>query len=109
MRTEQPATSEVYLLPVRATPNGSKNKIEQWVVLKTSCFLHIRVTAPPEKGKANQAIAALLSKALGIPKSSIQLVQGATSRNKLFKIAPWSNDLAKKLPPPPLLPSLFTA
>lgn len=109
MHTEQPATSEICFLHVRATPNGCKNKIEQWVVVQTSCLLHIRVTAPPEKGKANQAIATLLAKTLGIPKSTIQLVHGATSRNKLFKIAPWSNDLAKKLPPPPLLPNLFAS
>jgi uncharacterized protein (TIGR00251 family) len=44
--------------------------------------LRIAVTAAPEKGKANQAIIALLSKTLGISKSKIELVAGETSPKK---------------------------
>jgi hypothetical protein len=50
-------------------------------------MLRIAVTAAPEKGKANQAIVAVLSKALGVPKSAIELVAGATSPRKRFLIA----------------------
>jgi len=44
--------------------------------------LRVAVTAPPEKGKANQAIVAMLSKALGISKSQIELISGQTSTKK---------------------------
>jgi hypothetical protein len=50
-------------------------------------MLRVAVTAAPEKGKANQAIVALLSKSLGVPKSAIELVAGATSPRKRFLIA----------------------
>lgn len=42
----------------------------------------MRVTAPPEDGKANDAVLALLGKRLGLLRGSIRLVGGATSRLK---------------------------
>ena len=42
----------------------------------------MRVTAPPEDGKANEAVLALLGKRLGLSRGSIRLVGGATSRLK---------------------------
>src|SRR6478736_10127190 len=44
--------------------------------------LRVAVTAAPEKGKANQAIIALLSKTLGISQSQIALIYGETSSKK---------------------------
>ncbi len=46
----------------------------------------IRVTEPPEKGRATAAAQALLAKALGIPPSALELVRGAASRDKVFRI-----------------------
>ena len=46
--------------------------------------LKLKVNAPPEKGKANAACIKLLAKALGIAKSEIELLQGQTSREKVF-------------------------
>lgn len=46
--------------------------------------LKVRVTAPPEDGKANQAVAALLAAHFGAPAT---LVRGQTSRHKTFRIA----------------------
>ena len=40
----------------------------------------------PEDGKANAAVIKLLAKALGVAKSRLVLVRGATSRDKLFRI-----------------------
>jgi uncharacterized protein (TIGR00251 family) len=48
--------------------------------------LRIAVTAPPEKGKANQAIIELLGETLGVAKSAIELVAGETSPQKRFLI-----------------------
>ena len=48
--------------------------------------LRAYVTTVPENGKANAAVLKLLSKALGVPKSRLELVRGATARDKLFRV-----------------------
>jgi uncharacterized protein YggU (UPF0235/DUF167 family) len=48
--------------------------------------LRLRVAAVPDKGKANAAVIALLSKALAVPKSAIRLTAGETARIKHFAI-----------------------
>jgi uncharacterized protein YggU (UPF0235/DUF167 family) len=48
--------------------------------------LRVSVTAPPEGGKANRAVIALLAEELAVPPSSISLVRGATSRDKWFRL-----------------------
>jgi len=66
------------ILPVRAQPGARKNEIrgEQDGMLKVS------VTQPPEKGKANKALIALLSKSLSLRRSQLELIAGETSRQK---------------------------
>jgi hypothetical protein len=48
--------------------------------------LKIAVSAPPEKGKANERIRAVLATALGLPQRRIILVGGAASRDKRFRV-----------------------
>jgi hypothetical protein len=48
--------------------------------------LLVRIAAAPEKGKANEELRACLARALGIPKSAIELVAGATSRRKRVSV-----------------------
>jgi len=69
-------------LTVRVQPKSSADRIlgEHGGALKVS------VTAAPEKGKANAAVIALLSKKLGVPKSAIEIVRGETSRIKTVRI-----------------------
>ena len=52
--------------------------------------LKLLVTTPPEKGKANRAVLALLAEALGLAPSELELVAGRTSPNKtvLVPLAP---------------------
>ncbi|MGP6089879.1 DUF167 domain-containing protein [Antarctobacter jejuensis] len=68
---------------VRVTPKAARNA----VTLDEAGKLRVTVTAVPEGGKANTAVLRLLSKALGVPKSRIALLRGATSRDKTFRIA----------------------
>jgi uncharacterized protein (TIGR00251 family) len=49
--------------------------------------LKISVRAPPEDGKANQALLGLLSKEWGVPKSSLTLLSGETNRQKTLLVA----------------------
>lgn len=46
----------------------------------------VRVTTVPEGGKANAAVATLLGRALGVAKTRLTLVRGATSRDKVFRL-----------------------
>jgi uncharacterized protein YggU (UPF0235/DUF167 family) len=46
--------------------------------------LRVDVSAAPEKGKANRAVAEVLADLFGITKSSVQLLTGSTSQQKRF-------------------------
>ncbi len=46
----------------------------------------VRVTAAPESGKANEAVRDLLADALGVPRSSTEIVSGAGSRDKVVLV-----------------------
>jgi len=43
----------------------------------------VHVAAPPEDGKANEAVLRLLAETLDVPRSSVTLVSGQTSRDKI--------------------------
>jgi uncharacterized protein len=47
----------------------------------------VRVGAPPERGKANEAVLALLADILAVPRSSVMLVSGGGSRDKIVELA----------------------
>lgn len=48
--------------------------------------LRCTTTARPEDGRANAAVAELLARALGVAKSRLTLLRGATSRDKVFRL-----------------------
>jgi uncharacterized protein len=82
------------ILPVRGQPGGRRNEIrgEQDGALK------VCVTQSPEKGKANKAIVEVLSKALSLRKSQIELIAGETSHQKRFLVRGIElNDLARRI------------
>jgi uncharacterized protein (TIGR00251 family) len=72
--------SQGVILSVRARAGARRNEI---LGIRDGA-LRVAVTAPPEKGKANQAINALLSEALGVSKSAIELISGETAPQKRF-------------------------
>jgi uncharacterized protein YggU (UPF0235/DUF167 family) len=47
----------------------------------------VRVAAAPERGKANDAVLALLADTLAVPRSSVTLVAGGGSRDKIVELA----------------------
>lgn len=59
--------------------------------------LAVKVSAPPDKGKANAAIVKLLTKALGLPKSAFLIAAGETSRLKTVDITAEKEALAAVL------------
>ena len=56
------------------------------VVGEQAGALKVAVTAPPEDGRANQALTELLRDWLGLKRSQVELASGATNRNKQFLI-----------------------
>lgn len=72
---------------LRVTPNASRDAIEGLEIRDDGqARLRLRVTAQPEKGKANKAVTVLLSKALGLPKSAFSVIAGETARDKTIRI-----------------------
>jgi uncharacterized protein (TIGR00251 family) len=46
----------------------------------------VRVTAPPEDGRANEAVVRLLADTLAVPRNAVLLVSGHGSRNKIVEL-----------------------
>lgn len=59
--------------------------------------LKVAVNAPPERGKANDAVIALLAKTLGLPLGAVAIVSGHTSQDKVAVVALGSDALRAKL------------
>jgi hypothetical protein len=66
------------VLSVRVVPRAKKSSFAGW----HGEALKIRLAAPPVEGKANEALIAFLSKALGVRRQKIELLSGARSRHK---------------------------
>ena len=71
------------ILTVHAKPRAKKTEILKWLDEET---VKVAVKAPPEKGKANEAIIKLLAQEFKVAPSLIQLIRGATTRIKQFEI-----------------------
>ena len=86
------------MLSLRVTPNAGRDLIDGPESRDDgSTVLRIRVKAVPDKGKANAAVTALLSKTLGIPKSSVTLVSGETARFKTVLVSDASEAILDRL------------
>lgn len=70
-------------IPVKAVPKSSRDRIAGEVGGRVK----VCVTAAPEKGKANSAVEAIVAEALGLPRSAVAVVAGATSPKKTVRVA----------------------
>ncbi len=75
------------VLSVRVSPKASRSAITSTLETDTAAALKVAVTAAPEKGRANDAVIALLAKTFGVAKRDVTLVSGATDRRKVLRIA----------------------
>jgi uncharacterized protein len=66
-------------LRLRVSPGAGKSGI----VGRHGDAWKVRVTAPPEDGRANDAVLRLLADALSVPRASLTLVSGHTARDKI--------------------------
>ncbi len=67
---------------VQAVPRASKDEI----VGIHGDALKVRLSAPPVEGRANEALISFLAKRLGVRKSQVEIVAGATSRHKMIRV-----------------------
>jgi uncharacterized protein (TIGR00251 family) len=66
------------IIPVRASAGASGDRL----MGEHAGMLKVSVSAPPEKGKANKAVCALIARTLGVAKSRVAVIAGETSRDK---------------------------
>jgi uncharacterized protein len=67
---------------VKVHPRAKKNAITG----KVGDALKVALTAPPVDGKANQACIEFFAKLLNVPRSSVTIAAGQTSRNKVVRV-----------------------
>jgi len=69
-------------LRVRVTARASRDELAG---LRDG-VLHVRVSAPPVDGKANQAVCRLIARAVGVGRTRVTVVRGERSRDKVVRI-----------------------
>ena len=69
-------------LSIKVIPKSSRNEIVGWM----GEVLKVCVTAPPERGKANDAVEGILAEALGLSRKKIRLISGLKSTRKVVEI-----------------------
>jgi uncharacterized protein (TIGR00251 family) len=74
--------SHVMLLRVKAIPGARRDEIVGMLGER----LKVRVAAPPEGGKANAAICALVARALGVSRRQVEVVRGHGSAEKVLRV-----------------------
>lgn len=70
-------TKDGLIVNIKISPNSKKNEI-----INEGDFTKIKITAQPIDGKANKALIEFLSKNFKIPKTSIKILKGETSKEK---------------------------
>ena len=78
-----PADASATLLAIKAVPGASRDAIAG----PLGDRLKVRVAAPPEEGKANEAIRRLIADALSVPTSAVTLVAGPARAEKMVRVA----------------------
>lgn len=68
-------------IALRVTPRAARDRI-----VAGNGVLRVYVTTVPEGGKANAAVLKLLAKALGVPKSRLDIVRGQAARDKVVRV-----------------------
>ncbi len=85
-------------LHIRLTPRGGRDAIDGLEPAGDGqTVLKCRVRSAPTEGEANAALIALLAKALAVPKSTISITHGLSSRSKTLLIAGHGEELGLRL------------
>lgn len=85
-------TGESALLRVRVQPRAKRDE----VVGERAGAIVIRLKAPPVDGKANAALVAFIAKAANLPRSHVEIVRGASSREKAVRVSGVSEQVLRR-------------
>ena len=86
------------IFTVRLTPKGGRDAIEGWKRGADGLeYLKARVSAAPHDGEANEALVELLARSLGVAKSKVKIVSGASARIKRMEVEGDTPMLAARL------------
>ncbi len=84
-------------LSVRVTPRGGRDALrDHGIGGEGRAALAIDVSAAPDKGAANKTVTKLIAGAFGLPKTSVEITTGATSRSKVLTLSGDPSDLARQ-------------
>lgn len=79
--------ADCVFLRVRVTPKTSRDAVEGFEIGADGVgYLKLKVRAVPDKGQANGAVIRVLAKALGVAKSDVEIISGATNRIKTVRL-----------------------
>lgn len=81
-------TDDGIVLKLRISPNAAKNQL-----ILSDEMIKLKITAQPIENKANKAVVEYLSKLFKIPKTSITILKGDTSKDKTLLLR--TNDKSK--------------
>jgi len=82
------------MVPIRDTPGGATFAVRVHPRAKKNAIageigdaLKVALTAPPVEGRANEACIEFFAKLLQVPRSSVTIAAGESSRNKVIRVA----------------------
>ena len=82
------------MIPIRDTPSGATFQVKVHPRAKKNAItgevgeaLKIALIAPPIDGRANEACIAFLAELLNVPRSSVTIAAGESSRSKVIRVA----------------------
>jgi len=82
------------VIPIRDTPSGAAFQVKVHPRAKKNAItgevgdaLKLALTAPPVEGRANEACIAFLAEVLNVPRSSVTIAAGKSSRNKVILVS----------------------
>lgn len=70
------------IIMIKVITNAKKNEVTE----EGDNFLKVKLTAVPEKGKANAELTKLLAEKFNVSKSKIEIIKGLTAKTKLVRI-----------------------
>ncbi len=85
------------ILRFRLTPKSSKDRIDGLIDTVDGPALQAHVRAIPENGAANAALERLVAELLDVPKRSVTLIAGGTSRLKTIRVDGEPDELERRL------------
>ena len=79
-------------LLVRVQPSAARSQVVRF----EDGVLHLRIAAPPVRGKANRELIDFLGRLLDLPRSALSIDRGLSSRRKTLAIAGLSHEALKE-------------